>query len=288
MQTRPGHRSLRFLILLILVLPAVISLILPVSGDLESAVRGSSEAVERRDSYALNREDGYQRPKPDIGSSQMLRDAGMEDEVIAYWHFDEGCGDTAFDAVNGHDASLTNVTWDTEGYLGTCLAFDGEMSLVSVPHHAMFDSLDTLDLSFYLWLDSVETGEEDWIVVKGAYGADYLKVSFWNEDSQAKYLRRQVLFALKRGYTVASTHSQDELESETWHFIQVTYDGVTLKIFIDGTLSGEMVSLGRMPIRHSSPLIFGQGFSGKLDEVRLGRVPSSLIKLYLPAITRSH
>jgi len=32
------------------------------------------------------------------------------DDVIALWHFDEGAGDIAHDAVNGHDAALTNVT----------------------------------------------------------------------------------------------------------------------------------------------------------------------------------
>ena len=290
MQTRVRYRVPRFVTLLILILTAGLLPMLPASGDWELGGRDFSDAIEGRGSATSDREDAYPQPGPGTGihGSQTSLDAATEEQVIAFWHFDEGSGDTAIDAVNGHDASLTNVTWDAQGYSGSCLAFDGETSLASVLHHVVFDSLDTLDLSFYLWLDSVETGEEHRIVMKGAYGADYLKVSFWNEDAPASYLRRQVLFALKRGPVVASIHSQDQLESETWHVVRLTYDGVTLRIFIDGTLSGESLSLGRMPINHTRPLIFGEGFSGKLDEVRLSRAPSSLNELCLPAITRSH
>ena len=45
-------------------------------------------------------------------------------DIIAYWPFDEGAGDVAYDVIGGYDAQLTNVDWVAGQFGGFALETD--------------------------------------------------------------------------------------------------------------------------------------------------------------------
>ena len=199
--------------------------------------------------------------------------------TLALWHLDEGSGPKAFDSVDGHDGTLANVTWDPAGYSNGGLAFNGVASTMSVPDHPDFDAMETLDLKFRLWLDSVDSGGNVRILRKGTSDGDLFEVTFNNDDFPHPNTRREIRFLMFGGGTNCGTGSHlHRLEAGQWYLVQVVYDGNAMKVYIDNELSGECaLPVSLMPISNNSPLVFGGGFSGKLDEIQLsGIVPGCL------------
>jgi hypothetical protein len=69
--------------------------------------------------------------------------------------------------------------------------------------------------------------------------------------------------------------SSIDVTDNLWHYIVGTYDGVTLKIYVDGTLSGSLATTNVPSTSVSNDLFIGQNgaggeqFIGKLDEISI-------------------
>ena len=65
------------------------------------------------------------------------------------------------------------------------------------------------------------------------------------------------------------------LQANTWYYVAVTYDGAALNFYIDGTLRGTTAKAGGVipdggrPIWVGGNDIWGEYFTGKIDEFRI-------------------
>ena len=79
---------------------------------------------------------------------------GCPPSMVSYWKFDEGSGQTAYDAVSGNRGTIYGATWTT-GIVNGALSFDGVNDYVEVP-----DSPD-LDISGEItveaWIKTTKT-----------------------------------------------------------------------------------------------------------------------------------
>ncbi|MGD0205284.1 MAG: LamG-like jellyroll fold domain-containing protein [Dehalococcoidia bacterium] len=203
--------------------------------------------------------------------------AQSEPDIVSHWRCDEGSGTTASDSVDANDGTLDGATWTT-GKVGNALSFDGNDRVV-IPDSS---SLNPSNITVETWVnfDRIAYGpgvtgtDAQFLICKGGdrtEGAYYLFQG--GLDSSSSHLA----FTIKSGGGRLQLLTPEmTLETNRWYHVAGTYDGNTMKIYLDGVLqvSGDM---GPTQVGNSSPLYFGYndvgGFpyylDGSLDEVAI-------------------
>jgi hypothetical protein len=83
------------------------------------------------------------------------------------------------------------------------------------------------------------------------------------------------------GISIGSTHTEafgaSVLPLNTWTFLAATYDGITLRFFVNGTQVSSQPASGALvtstnPLQIGGDSVYGQFFSGLIDEVRIYNV----------------
>jgi hypothetical protein len=187
-----------------------------------------------------------------------------EDGLVAYWSFDEGTGKTAADATgNGHDGEFKGAPKWVAGKFGTALEFDGKGDYVAVADDDALDLTDKITLMAWFSPNDVLTSRR--LMVKN--NSIFVIFDFSNANS--------IDFLVKPNNTFAESKTTDWKVGEWYHFAG-TFDGKTLKVYINGELEGEAAN--NVPIAPSDLELWIGGddngratdwFPGKIDEVRL-------------------
>ncbi|MCD6165610.1 hypothetical protein J7K19_02730, partial [bacterium] len=88
--------------------------------------------------------------------------------LVAYWSFDEGTGNIAYDiSGNGNNCTIYGAKW-TKGKYGSALQFDGVDDYVEVPHSVSLNITDAITIEAWIntssdggWWDSI-VSKMDW------------------------------------------------------------------------------------------------------------------------------
>jgi hypothetical protein len=202
--------------------------------------------------------------------------AASSGSIRLLFHFNEISGATASDAGKyANTGTLTN--FPASPWTGTALSFDGVDDFVSVA------SASSLNLTSGLSLEA-------WVNTSNATPAlPQTILSKWDEtNGRRAYLlalgvNRKVQFSLSSDgtanpgslFTVASAAA---LTANTGYHVLATYDGVTMKIFINGIQDGSLAgpgsifaspSLLRVGARGNAVSAAENFFQGVLDEPRV-------------------
>jgi hypothetical protein len=186
--------------------------------------------------------------------------------LAAYWPLDEGSGTTAFDASgNGMNGTLVNGPAWTAGRVGGALSFDGVDDHVTTP---FAENLATWTVSASVWSPAAPAA-------LAASGPVHREKNFqinWNHTNPA-YRGAIVTRVAGAWYAVRL----GALAGNTWYHIVGTYDGETLRAYVDGVLVGANTAPSGPPELETRPLELGahagapQYFTGMVDEVRIYR-----------------
>jgi hypothetical protein len=197
-----------------------------------------------------------------IGFAQQVPSSLQDKGLVAYWSFDEGEGDIAFDETNnGNDAVLYGPEW-AEGKRGFALRFDGVDDTVAIPHSASLMPTDAITLAAWVKIEG-PAQEHYGIIGKSGYSSGYRLLIHGTT--------KKVLFQLtgEKGYSVWSSTA---IPDDQWHFIVATYDGSKMKLYIDGIKDpSEKERKGPLDVNTNSVLIGKPqyAFNGLIDEVRI-------------------
>jgi hypothetical protein len=186
-------------------------------------------------------------------------------ELIAAYAFDEGSGSTVTDlSGNGRTGTIANATWVTAGKFGKALSFNGTNARISVPDAA------TLHLTTGMTLEA------------------------WVNPSAVTSAWRDVIYKGNDNYYLMATAAQNGLPAaggtfgganvnllgtsalpvNTWTHVASTFDGATLRLYVNGALVSSVAQTAALtsstnPLEIGGDSIFGQFFSGMIDEVRV-------------------
>ena len=182
---------------------------------------------------------------------------------VAVYTFDEGTGTTAGDASgNGLTGALTSTTWTAWGKHGGALWFNGSYSRVTVADAA------PLHLSTAMTLEA-------WVNPSAAASADWQAIIY--KSSDVHFLATMPGTVPTAGGMVAGglVHitSPSALAANTWTHMATTYDGATMRLFVNGVQVASQPATGRLD-DSSSPLEIGGSteggpFAGLIDDVRI-------------------
>ncbi|MHA1329652.1 MAG: DUF2341 domain-containing protein [Candidatus Hodarchaeales archaeon] len=185
----------------------------------------------------------------------------MRDGLVAYWRFDEGSGNTAYDTH--HIAYPTNK--DGTKFLNA-LSFDGVDDYVEVPHSDSLEGMEKITISMWAKWVNKTTPSEQWLYRNpGCYGLRQM-------NGIINYI---VIYG--QNATVYINPNYEIIEGE-WHNFVIVYDSVdkTLDFYVDGLLHTHGTNKdGGLVGASSYNLLIGAYsdahyfFNGTIDEVRI-------------------
>ena len=165
---------------------------------------------------------------------------------------------------NGNGGTIGTATWTTQGKYGNALAFNGTNAFVTVADAPSLDLTNAMTLEAWVKPSTSLTGWRD-VVYKGDDNY-YLMGSSTSLGRPAAGGR----FAGAYGEVFGA----GQLAANTWTHLATTYDGTTLKLYVNGALVSSKAQTGALATSTNAlsiggDPIYGQYFAGSIDEVRV-------------------
>ena len=181
--------------------------------------------------------------------------------LVAAYSFDEGAGTTITD-LSGHNnsGSFSGAAWNTGGKFGGALSFDGVNDAASIADTASLNLSKGMTLEAWV-KPSASMGKRTIIAKQHPTGLSYGLYSNTTSSGPAA-----------EGPATASSNTS--LGTGTWKHVAATYDGTTLKLYVNGGLVASQATTANMSA-NAGPLgigghdFGGDYFQGLIDEVRI-------------------
>ncbi len=196
-----------------------------------------------------------------------------ESVLVSQWRLDEGTGTTTSDAVTGVTGTLQNgATWTT-GKSGAAVNMDGADDYISLPRIEVTGSAITL--SAWVKNSSFPTGVEQRFVSKASDSSQ--DRTYWMLGQTTVGGQNRLQFRLKAGGggTATLIASTGTLPLNTWYHAAATYDGSTMRLYLNGTEVGSVAESGSIARGRSVPINLGRSpegsnyLRGAMDDVRV-------------------
>jgi glucose/arabinose dehydrogenase/PKD repeat protein len=184
---------------------------------------------------------------------------------VAAYGFDEGIGATVADASgSGNGGTISAATWTTSGKYGKALTFNGTSARVTVNDSASLDLTSSMTLEAWV-LPTASGGWRD-VIYKGQNDIYYLESSSSLGSP-----------GIGGTFTPSPLLGPSVLPLGTWAHVAATYDGTTLRLFVNGAEVASRPQTGSIAtstgaLTIGSDPLYGQFFQGTIDEVRIWRV----------------
>ena len=197
------------------------------------------------------------------------------DGLIGYWRFDEaywtGNQEEVEDSSGRNNHGTIFETAQVQpGKLGKGLArFDGINDYIFIENS---DSLEPEEITVETWVKKTESTSFEYLVSKGASADDHSSYALYTDEDGG------LSFYITDGISVAkSPHVDSSLWDGSWHHIAGSFDGSTVRLYVDGEEVGSgsdyNISIG-YNLTTQNDLYFGNyngsithPLHGDLDEV---------------------
>ena len=185
--------------------------------------------------------------------------------LVAAYSFNEGSGTTVADASgNGNAGTIAAATWTTNGKYGNTLTFNGSSARVTVADAASLHLITGMTLEAWVFPTAAPSGWRDIIY------------------------KQNDIYQLEASSTIASAPTGagtfgdgwksmtgiSPLPVNTWTHVALTFDGANLTLWVNGVTVATQVqtsplNISTLPLQIGGDSLYGQGFAGRIDEVRV-------------------
>ena len=186
--------------------------------------------------------------------------------LVGAWGFDEASGSTTDDASgNGNTGTIANATRTTSGKFGGALTFNGTNAWVTV------NDSSSLHLTGGMTI-------EGWVnptTLSGSWRALAVKETATGL-AWALYPAGDGGFPSGHAFTTSEQWARGTsvLPLNTWSHVATTYDGTTIRTYVNGVQVGTKAQTGSLvtstqPLRFGGDNVWPEWFEGSLDEIRV-------------------
>ena len=186
--------------------------------------------------------------------------------LIAAYGFEEGAGTTTADATGlGHTGTVSGATWTTAGKNGKALSYNGVNSFVSAADANDLDLTNGVTLEAWVRPSSL-SGWSTVVMKEGT--ATTLAYSLYANDGNP-----WPTITIRVGADQEAIGTS-QLALNTWTHLAATYDGATLRLYVNGVQVGTRAQTGNMlvsarTLRIGGNSVWGEYFDGVIDDVRI-------------------
>jgi hypothetical protein len=191
--------------------------------------------------------------------------------LVGLWHFDEGSGTTADDSSgNSNDGTITGATYAgiANAMFGDALSFNGVGDYVEVSNSSSIEFEGKSNITMEAWVYPKSYHAERGIVL------EHIAQYYLTIDKNGK-LAVYFYGVSPAGYYISTS----QVPLNTWTHIAATYNGSSVRLYINGEPSGVTFATGSIKYAGSwsnQPLRMGyerpgltRYFHGIIDEVRI-------------------
>lgn len=204
------------------------------------------------------------------GINLLSRALAWAGGVVAYWKLDETTGAIANDAsVNLTHGTLFNLSFNTSAVASARvnggLSFDGGNDYVSATNGTMFQMTKALSISAWITGGPWGSGPDvDVILRKGEGNPNKWQLAVENGH---------VALGLD-GNDGSNVEGNTHLQTGQWYHVVGTWDGATIRIYVNGTLDMTPTARAAPLATDTRPVYLGgysgtDLFDGTLDDVRM-------------------
>jgi hypothetical protein len=196
--------------------------------------------------------------------------------------FEEGVGTTTAD-VSGHgnNGTISGAVWADHGQFGKALSFNGSSSWVTVADSASLDL--TTGMTLEAWVDPTSVTGWTSVLFKERPG----------DGNYSLYAAEGAGTPPVSGVDVpggALVVGGTPVPLGSWTHLASTYDGSMVRLYVNGILVGTKAASGPIstssdPLRIGGDSLFGEYFTGLIDEVRVYNRALSAAEIQTDMIT---
>jgi len=193
-------------------------------------------------------------------------------EPAIYLNFDEGSGNLVLDnSGHANSGTIANATRIETTGCSRALSFANPGSHVTIPYRALNHPTKEITVSAWFYIDNYTTSP-----LVSSYRNGGYRLGFGDGND----LWWTVNLENTGEFSVGTQH--DNIALHQWHHVTGTYDGSTLKLYLDGILRNQANATGSIRYESANSVILGaeagsadtpsdcpRFFSGGLDEVRI-------------------
>jgi hypothetical protein len=199
--------------------------------------------------------------------------------MVAAYGFNEGSGSSTGDlSGNGNVGSLLGgASWASTGRFGKALAFNGSNGSVKVADSASLDL--TTGMTLEAWVKPTVLSGWSCVILKERPEASHLSYEMSANTSNDKPSSFIWVGSAERG-----VYGAGKLPLATWSHLASTYDGATLRLYVNGVLASSTAVSGAITasigdLRIGGNSLWGEWFNGLIDEVRIYRQPLTALDI---------
>ncbi|MGH3371851.1 MAG: LamG-like jellyroll fold domain-containing protein, partial [Nocardioidaceae bacterium] len=236
---------------------------------------GSGDLIRDTSGAAGGPSDGVRRfggapPGPEWVPSDVPFTAGPPpSDLVAAYSFNEGSGSMVADASgSGNAGTISGATWTSGGRFGNALFFNGADTWITIDDSASLDLTTAMTLEAWVYPTA---SAADWRSVIVKEGSNNVLAYFLHASSSPN---GEPAVGLTTATSEQALGAGLTLPVNTWSHLAATYDGATLRLYVNGVeaanraISGLLVTTAS-PLRIGGNGVWGEFFQGTIDEVRI-------------------
>jgi len=217
------------------------------------------------------------------GELPITVDPYSPDELtIGLWHFDETAGTTVTDAsIHQLDGQLQGTPTreaSSKTNFGNDILFDGQNDWVKIPFNNLLNLWNT-PFTVGLWFSMAEKPSGYYILARRGnyYGKNSDTQQFQLALGKNEGIMGSVWDSNGHEHTLSAA-SMDELNVNQWYHVALTWDGDSLRLYLNSILKDAEYFRGELRSEATEPLAIGSNsrlnapFYGSIDEVRISNV----------------
>ena len=203
----------------------------------------------------------------------VVAPASASTTLDGWWRFDDTVSGVAKDSSgNGNNGTVTPAAQQAPGYFGSALSFDGNTASVDVPDSPSLEPASKITVT--AWFKGSSQAPYVYLVSKGGQDCQAASYGLYTGPNNG------LVFYVSQNQALSYTLSPDAgtgVWDNSWHFAVGTYDGNSVRLYVDGKQIGNGTPLSG-PIGYGLPdnnndLFFGsyptcggENFVGSIDE----------------------